>query len=133
MSDVAHFEFDPSPLYFRMLEEIESQNFTSLEEVEVSSLDGVITVANNEDIIKIINSTIQHSEEFKPEFDVTLRTRCRLNLESESWNFENFYKEFKGFKLTKSENGYQEFSKTVRISPKITNIFIISGSNIVEL
>lgn len=124
-SDVTHCN-NLISVYFDLLEEIKTRNFTALEEVEIQSIYRYNAV-DNENVIGIKNYVIQQSKEYSSKFNVTLRIRCCLKRRAEGWKLKDFYEEFKGFKLTKLKNGYQEFSKTCRISPKITYISVIGG------
>lgn len=114
-----------------MLENIENQNFTLLEEVEISTCSGNYTVTDGEDVARIINSISHHIKRFSLKFNVTLKTTCVFDNVRKELTLGDFYKEFKGFKMIK--NGNPTFSKTVRVSSKVTHVFVIRGTGVIKL
>lgn len=114
---------DRMSIHRGMLENIESRNFTSLEEVEILTDERYCFITEYEDVAQIINQWKKLS--FK--FNVTMTLRCEL-LRSRIRTLDGFREEFKGFE--KVDNCYF-FSKTVKISSKMTIIFIITGSGVI--
>lgn len=124
---VVRFDVDPTFLYFQLLKKIVNQNFTSLEEVEVFTYKTVITIDNYDDITQINDSVIHLFNDFSSRFNVTLKIRCELDDQWKTQNLDDFYNEFDGFKKRNVENGCLEFFKSVKILPKITNVFMLKG------
>lgn len=115
-------------VFYPMLKRIENLNLTSLEEVEISS-SFKICLRNIKNINQVNATITDHFKDYSPKFNVIIKISHYFLREIEK---SDFYNEFKGFKMTLSKGNYQEFSKTFRVSPKVTTVFVLKGEDIIK-